>query len=189
MSSSQVGEPGADARLMRALARRDERALAELYDHHAPAMMGVALRILKNRQDAEDLLHDVFFEAWRKAGEYDPRRGTVRSWLLVRVRSRGIDRLRSLDAARRRALLQAPSEAAGAAAVAEWDAPDRARACDALRALPEEQRVLVELCYFEGMTCAEMASHCGIPTGTVKSRLAAAIRKLRQRLVPAESNG
>ena len=111
MSSSQIVEPGADARLMQALARRDERALAELYDRHAPTMLGVALRILKNRQDAEDLRHDVFFEAWRRAGEYDPARGTVRSWLLLRVRSRGIDRLRSLDAARRiRSGTQAPAK-------------------------------------------------------------------------------
>jgi len=187
MSSSHAPEPGADARLMSAIARGDVSALAQLYDHHAPSMMGVAFRILQNRQDAEDLLHDVFVEAWRKARDYDPSRGSVRSWLLMRVRSRGIDRVRTLDAARRHALAQVASAAPDPArAQVGWDAPDRARACAALSLLPEEQRVLVELSYFEGMTCTEMATHCGIPVGTVKSRLAAAMGKLRQRLGSAE---
>jgi RNA polymerase sigma-70 factor (ECF subfamily) len=168
---------------MSAIADGDEGALATLYDRHAPSMMAVAFRVLRNRQDAEDLLHDVFVEAWQKARDYDPARASVRSWLLMRVRSRGIDRVRSLDAARRHAM--APALDAGGELPRTdpaWDAPDRARACAALAELPDEQRVLVELSYFEGMTCSEMAARCGIPIGTVKSRLASAMGKLRARL-------
>lgn len=182
MDQRDRAEAGRDEGLLAAAAAGDETALAGLYDRHASTMLGVALRILKVRQDAEDLVHDVFVEAWQHARDFDPRRGSVRSWLLVRVRSRAVDRLRSLDAARRRGLLAAagePSEEEPAVAPV-WDGVDRARARSALDTLPEPQRVLVELAYFEGMTCSEMAAHCAIPIGTVKSRLSAAMAKLRQ---------
>ena len=172
-----------DASLMAAAAVGDESALAELYDRHAGAMLGVALRLLKVRQDAEDLVHDVFVEAWQKARDFDAGRGSVRSWLLVRVRSRGVDRLRTLQSARRHGLVSAAEgEVETAPVAAVWDTPDRERARKALDALPEPQRVLVELAYFEGLTCSEMASQCAIPIGTVKSRLSAAMRKLRDAL-------
>ncbi len=185
MGAGLAPEPGRDESLMAAAAVGDESALGELYDRHAGAMLGVALRILKLRQDAEDLVHDVFVEAWQKAADFDAERGSVRSWLLVRVRSRGVDRLRSLTSARRRGLLgdgeNAPEEADPKVAPV-WDGPDRERARKALDRLPEPQRVLVELAYFEGMTCSEMAAHCAIPIGTVKSRLSAALAKLREAL-------
>jgi RNA polymerase sigma-70 factor (ECF subfamily) len=175
-----------DERLMARAARGDEAALAALYDRHAAAMLGVAVRILHDRGDAEDLLHDVFVEAWQKAASFDPARGSVRSWLLVRVRSRGIDRVRALEAARRHARARADDPAlAGSATPPAWDAPDRARARAALATLPPEQRELVEMSYFDGMTCSEMAARRGIPLGTVKSRLVAGMAKLRERLLPA----
>jgi RNA polymerase sigma-70 factor (ECF subfamily) len=175
-------ESSRDEGLLAAAATGDSIALASLYDRHAATMLGVALRILKTRQDAEDLVHDVFVEAWQRARDFDESRGSVRSWLLVRVRSRAVDRLRSLDAARRRGLLASVEEhGEGEPAVAPiWDGTDRARAKSALDSLPEAQRVLVELAYFEGLTCSEMARHCAIPIGTVKSRLSAAMAKLRQ---------
>jgi len=180
MRPSPALEPERDESLMAAAAVGDESALAELYDRHAGAMLGVALRLLKVRQDAEDLVHDVFVEAWQKARDFDAARGSVRSWLLVRVRSRGVDRLRTLQAARKRGLVaDAASEAAEVPVAPVWDSPDRERARKALDGLPEPQRVLVELAYFEGMTCSEMAAHCAIPIGTVKSRLSAAMGKLR----------
>ena len=178
-----------DGVLIRAAADGDEAALATLYDRHASAMLGVACRVLRNRADAEDLVHDVFVEAWRKARDFDAARGSVRSWLLLRVRSRGLDRLRSLDAARRHAMA-ARDDASQPSQIAlppAWDGSDQQRACAALEGLPEEQRRLVELAYFEGMTCSEMAAHCGIPLGTVKSRLAAGMAKLRQSLLPSGS--
>ena len=181
MQQASTAESDRDRGLIAAAAAGDEAALAELYDRHASAMLGVALRILKTRQDGEDLVHDVFVEAWQRAGDFDDSRGTVRSWLLVRVRSRAVDRLRSLEAARRRGLLLlAQHEADEASVEPVWDGGDRVRAKRALDALPDAQRTLVELAYFEGLTCSEMAAHCGIPIGTVKSRLAAAMTKLRQ---------
>jgi RNA polymerase sigma-70 factor (ECF subfamily) len=165
------------------VARGDRDALAELYDRHAPAVLRVALRFLGCRHAAEDLVHDVFVEAWGKAADYDARRGNVRRWLLMRVRSRAIDRLRALDTARRHAMqeLRTADETA-VARVPDWDAVDRDRARRALRELPPAQRTLVELSYFEGLTGAEMAERCEIPIGTVKSRLSAALEKLRRSL-------
>jgi RNA polymerase sigma-70 factor (ECF subfamily) len=174
-----------DARSLVEAARGDEAALAALYDRHAPAMLRVASRILQSRQDAEDLVHDVFVEAWQKAGDYDACRGSVRSWLLVRVRSRGIDRVRSLESARRAAAVLPPGSE-GERSEPSWDAPDRERARAALATLPEEQRHVVELGYFEGLTCAEMADRVGVPIGTVKSRLSAAVAKLRRSLAASE---
>ena len=170
-----------DRGLIAAAAAGDEAALAALYDRHAAAMLGVTLRILKTRQDAEDLVHDVFVEAWQRAGDFDASRGSVRSWLLVRTRSRAVDRLRSLEAAHRRGLLMRDEQGPEGASVEPlWDGLDRQRAKRALDALPEVQRSLVELAYFEGLSCSEMAEKCGIPIGTVKSRLSAGMSKLRE---------
>lgn len=164
----------------------EEGALGELYDRHAQALLRVAISILRNRQDAEDLVHDVFVEAWGKAADYDASRGSVRRWLLTRMRSRAIDRLRSLQVARRHAMAEARSPHPGLTAAPQWDGFDRDRARQALLDLPEAQRKLVELSYFEGLTHAELATRCEIPVGTVKSRLSAAMGKLRQSLAAAD---
>ena len=96
-----------DVALVRAMAGGDRRALAALYDRHASYLLALGLRILKNRGEAEDLLHDVFLEVWRSAGDYDLNRGRVRTWLVIRMRSRALDvvksaRVRAATAARRR---------------------------------------------------------------------------------------
>jgi RNA polymerase sigma-70 factor (ECF subfamily) len=184
----EVADVERDHGLIAAVATGDEAALAALYDCHAAALLGVALRILKTRQDAEDLVHDVFIEAWQRASDFDAARGSVRSWLLVRTRSRAVDRLRSLEAARRRGLLaraEASEEETQVAPI--WDGLDRLRAKRALDALPAAQRALVELAYFEGLSCSEMAERCGIPIGTVKSRLSAGMAKLRQEFAESDA--
>ncbi len=177
----------ADRTAIAAVKGGDRAALAELYDRHAGQMLGVAYRILGNRRDAEDLLHDVFIEAWHKAGSYDERRGSVRGWLLVRMRSRAIDRVRALAVAQQYGVARAREEPGRDAGD---DAPDRAvdrsRARRALQALSEEQRTVVELAYFEGQTRAEIAARCEIPVGTVKSRLSAAVINLRKSLARDE---
>jgi len=189
MSLAEHQRRSEDELLLAAVARGDEPALASLYDRHASAMLGVALRVMRNRTDAEDLVHDVFVEAWHKARDFDASRGSVRSWLLLRLRSRGIDRLRSLEAARRHAMAakQQSDDGLPAGVPPIWDTPDRARACAALDGLPEDQRTLIELAYFQGMTCSEMAAHRKIPLGTVKTRIAAGMAKLRQALLPPGS--
>jgi RNA polymerase sigma-70 factor (ECF subfamily) len=171
-----------DLELINAMESGDRHAVGHLYDRHAPAMLGVASRILRDRRDAEDLVHDVFVEAWRKASSFSEQRGSVRSWLLVRTRSRAIDRLRSLEVARRHARSEQAQAGDGGIPVSEdpSSTPDQRRARAALDALPQAQREVLELAYFEGLTCSEIAARCDAPLGTVKSRLAAGMRELRR---------
>jgi RNA polymerase sigma-70 factor (ECF subfamily) len=167
-----------DAALVRAMADGDRGALATLYRRHAPALLGLALRIVRERREAEDLLHDVFLEAWRSARDFDPKRGRVRTWLAIRMRSRCLDHQKSARVSRN-------AGDAGLEVVADERAPaspDHDRVRGALGELAPEQRAVVELAYFEGLSCSEIAARVAIPIGTVKSRLAAGLRALRVRM-------
>ena len=182
-----ASESEIDRSLMAAVATGDAQALASLYDRTAPRLLPAAIHILRDRADAEDLIHDVFVEAWQRSGGYDPKRGTVYSWLLVRVRSRAIDRLRSLKVAQKHAMLQKPIDETRTSQAVDADRRlDGSAARDALAALPRAQREVIELGYFRGMTCSEIAARCDIPIGTVKSRLSAALKQLRSQLAPAQ---
>ena len=172
-----------DEALVRAVANGDTRALAALYDRHAPLMLGLARRIVGGKPEAEDIVHDVFVEAWRRAADYDAARGSVKAWLLLRTRSRAIDFRKSAgvsrtvpagDSAWLATLIDPRSE--------ESEAPDRARLRAVLIALTAEQREVLVLGYFEGLSSSEIASKVGIPIGTVKSRVAAALTALRHAL-------
>lgn len=169
-----------------ALARGDQKALSNLYDRYGSLMMAVAMKILSDRREAEDLLHDVFLEAWRQAKTYDPARGTVRAWLVMRMRSRALDRVRA--AGRAKVVLGDEPETPdrpdpNADPSVE---PDRRTVREALLALPEEQRKVLELGYFGGLTSSEIARHLDIPIGTVKSRVARGLSALRRGLSPEE---
>jgi RNA polymerase sigma-70 factor, ECF subfamily len=166
-----------DRELMNAILGGSRDAVATLYDRHAPRMLGLAARILRDRVDAEDLVHDVFLEAWTRASAYDPGRASVQSWLLMRTRCRALDRARALAVARRHALRMRAPEHNLAGTNVEHLCPK-----GALEALSVEQRQMVQLAYYSGLSCREIADQCGIPVGTVKSRLFAAMLKLRERM-------
>lgn len=175
---------------MEAVGAGDRRAISDLYDRHAASMLGLAMRILRDRSDAEDLVHDVFLEAWKRSTSYSAQQGSLRNWLLTRVRSRAIDRLRSLNVVRRHAHMERVTRQDDPAAAQTDDAstmPDGRRARAAVAALPEPQRVVLELAYFEGLSCAEIAQRCETPLGTVKSRLLAGMRSLRRRFDDQEA--
>jgi RNA polymerase sigma-70 factor, ECF subfamily len=172
----------ADAALVAAMAAGDHAALAALYERHAGPLLALAIRIVRDRREAEDLLHDVFLEAWRRAGDFDPERGRVRTWLTIRMRSRALDHQKSARVARN-------AGDAGLELVVDARAPaspDHARVRAALAALGPDQRAVLELAYFEGRSCTEIAARLAIPVGTVKSRLAAALAKLRGALAAPE---
>ena len=165
-----------DAPLVLAMARGDQAALAELYDRYAFLLLGIAIRIVKDRREAEDLLHDVFLEVWRSAKDFDPKRGRVRTWLTIRMRSRALDLQKSARVSRNAGDdgLEAVADDRDATA-----APDHARIRAVLGELPADQREVIELAYFQGLSCSEIATKVSIPIGTVKSRVAAALAKLR----------
>jgi RNA polymerase sigma-70 factor (ECF subfamily) len=172
-----------DAALVSAMARGERSAIGELYDVHAPLMHALVRRIVGSAEAAEDIVHDVFLEAWRRAADYDPSRGTVRTWLMLRARSRALDYKKSSAVAKSvswdgassaEALIGGPDDAALGA--------ERSRVRDALGGLPEEQHKVLVLGYFEGLSSSEIAERVGVPIGTVKSRVAAALGRLRSAL-------
>ena len=179
-----------EVELVRAMARGDRSALAALYDRFSPALLAVAVRVLGDRREAEDLLHDVFLEAWRHSAEYDPARGTVRAWLLVRARSRALDRRKSAGVARTTSVdPERFNETADDGTNDPSTAPDRTTVRRLLLELTAEQRTVLELGYFEGLSSTEIAERLGVPIGTVKSRVAAALGKLRSGLAMDPKRG
>ncbi len=171
-------EPSDDA-LMCAVARGDRAALATLYDRQAPLLLSLGTRILSRNADsreAEDVLHDVFVEVWKHAGDFDPARASVRTWLCLRMRSRCLDRLRALV---RRKIEWLDEGGMDPAAEELSDGADLARVQPALYRLSPPQREVLVLGYFHGLSTQEMADRLGIPMGTVKSRVAAGLTQLR----------
>ena len=163
------------------VASGDRAALGLLYDRHGPTMMAVGLKILRNPREAEDLLHDVFVEAWKRANTYDPKRASVRAWLHLRMRSRCLDRVKSARWSRSQPLPDREG-AAGSAQPKMEEHADGVRLRAALSKLPEDQQTVLVLGYFEGLSSSEIAERIGVPIGTVKSRVAAAMGKMRKSL-------
>lgn len=169
-----------DIAVLRRLANGDKAALGVLYDRHAPVLLALGLRIVRARREAEDLLHDVFLELWRHAGDYQPERGSVKSWMLLRMRSRCLDRVRSHGYSRVVALEAEPARGG----VAELDERrlDGNKLRGLIERLPAGQREVLALGYFEGLSFSEIATQLDIPIGTVKSRVSAAMQTLRKEL-------
>jgi RNA polymerase sigma-70 factor (ECF subfamily) len=171
-----------DARLIAAVVKGDQGALAGLYDRHASLLLALGARILADRALAEDVLHDVFLEAWHHAAEFDAGRGTVRAWLITRMRSRALDRrgkvVRGARAAQTAARESAPVSSEGIAGA------DRERVRRGVSGLPQELAVIIDLAYFDGLSATQIAERLELPVGTVKSRTARAIATLREQLRP-----
>ena len=153
--------------LLRALQGGDGEALGALYDRYAGWVLALALRILQSRPAAEDLVHDVFLELWQASGDYDPSRGSVRTWLLLRARSRAIDRVRAVR--RQPWTLHDPAVLRAGAPSEVF--PDAERVRRAVLELPAPVRDVLLLAYFGGLSSVEIATQLAIPAGTVKSRL------------------
>ncbi len=173
-----------DVELLKAVALKDESALAQVYDRYRVILFGLLVRILNNRQEAEDVLQEVFLQVWRRAADFDENRGRPFTWLVTLARSRAIDRLRSLAARERVALAGAKeeSEAVSDAASDAYRSEQRGLVTAALAQLPEEQQQALMLAYFEGLTQSEIAARLGTPLGTVKTRMRTGMMKLREAL-------
>ena len=189
---ADVRSPDDDDALLTRVASGDEHALGGLYDRWSPLVFSVCVHILGDDDEAEEAVEETFWQAWRQAERYDVTRGAVATWLTTIARSRALDRLR---ASRRRqeetmSHLSETKRAAVDATTRRGDDPARnAEVAErrvlvrqALLALPPEQREVLELAYFRGLSQTEIAEHTGQPLGTVKTRVRLAMEKLRDRL-------
>ena len=173
-----------DIELLKAIAAKDAAALAMLYDRYRVILFGLLMRILNNREEAEDVLQEVFLQVWRKAADFDQNRGRPFTWLVTLARSRGIDRLRTLSARERLAEAGAreASEQTSDAATDAFKSEQRGLVTNALAQLPDEQKRPIMLAYFDGLTQSEIATRLGAPLGTVKTRMRTGLIKLREML-------
>lgn len=179
-----------DDDLLGAMAQREQQALAELYDRYAAVLYSLALKILGNASTAQDVVQEAFLTAWRKAALYSQKRGNVRTWLIVLCRNLAIDHYRAkMRQASRRVELETIGEiliehdqSPADAAVAKEDGRLLQQA---LEQLPREQRDVIELAYFRGLSQSEIAEATNTPLGTVKTRTRQAMMKLRGYLVQA----
>ena len=176
--------PTADpARLIEQISVGDREAFGHFYDRFAPLVFAFAVRMLRVRSDAEDLLQDVFLQVWHHAGSYSRERGSPEAWLLTITRSRTIDRLRSIRRRDRKLIpMDDPEGIACEPKAEEATAAQDARLMvnSALARLPEAQREVMELAYLDGLTQSEIAARLGEPLGTVKTRMRAAMERLRE---------
>ena len=170
--------------LLTAIAAHDEAALAQLYDRYRAILFGLLMRILNNREEAEDVLQEVFLQVWRKATDFDENRGRPFTWLVTLARSRGIDRLRTLASRERVAEAGAKevSEEVSDAATDAFRSEQRGLVTKALSQLPDEQKRPLMLAYFDGLTQSEIAARLGAPLGTVKTRMRTGLISLRELL-------
>ena len=173
-----------DFELLSRLYAGDVAALDGLYTIHSGYVMAVALRILRSREEAEEVVQEVFWQLWKGKARYDPRRGKVSTWLFTIARSRALDRLRRRRELSNRDPLELLSEEA-ASDDPEVDAfvgERRSRVLTALATLTDGQRRSIELAFYSGLTHSEIAARTGEPLGTVKSRIKRGLARLRDAL-------
>lgn len=178
MSTAEPKTAATDALLVSGIRSGDQRAMTELYDRYSPLVYSVALRVLGDTGNAEDVLQEVFMQLWRNPDLFDASRGNLGAWLAVIARNRAIDALRRRrpDTDIEDVILSVSYDMSSAA--------DRSRAMHKIREvlgnMPDLQRKAVELAYFEGLSHTEIASKTGEPLGTVKTRIRAGLLSLRK---------
>ena len=180
---SSAGAGSETSALIARIAAGDRDAFSRFYDLLAPTAFGLIRRVLRDPDAAAEVLQEVFWQVWREAPQYDPKRGSPEAWLVMRAKTRAIDRLRSIR--RRDRTFVAPVDesvarsseepAENPAVVAE----DRELVRTALAQLPEPQRRVIEMAFFEGLTQSEIAIRLREPLGTVKTRARLGLERLR----------
>jgi RNA polymerase sigma-70 factor (ECF subfamily) len=172
----------ADALAMKRICAGEDAGLTELYDRYSAIAMGMALKIVRDSLEAEDVVHDAFIAIVERADQYRPERGTVVAWLVTTVRNLSLDRARRRI---RRAqiadeeLKHEPAEPVADPESISWMARERTAVREALEKLAPAQRQTLEIAFFEGLSYPEIAEREGVPLGTVKSRAARALAALR----------
>lgn len=180
-----------DQSLLYRIAQRDQVALSALYDRYSRMIYAFALRSLRSPEETEEVVLDVFAQVWRIAERYDSSKSRVDSWLFMLTRSRILDRLRKLQRRTPQSgemldITEIQTAAPGvdpieAAVVSEQQTILK----QVMQALPPEQRLVLELAYYQGLSHSEIATHLGLSLGTVKTRIRLGLNKLKVALEPA----
>lgn len=180
-----------DLELMERAAAGEPAAFAEIYDRHASGLLALAQRMLPRSEDALDLLHDVFLEAWQHVREYDAERASPRTWLIIRLRSRALDRRAraARGASLTEQLVAVPALRTQGDPLAPLHSERQLAVARALGELDGDVRRALELTYFEGLTAVEISVRDGTPIGTVRSRLSRGLEQLRRALDVLEGGG
>lgn len=183
MSRQELQETS-DAGLVVAISRYHQDALAEAYRRHAGAVFGLARRLLSEPALAEEIVQEVFLRLWNTPEKFDPGRGSLRSYLLAQCHGRSVDLLRSDSSRRRREenQLRRAAEAGYDVEHEVWDMAVAEQVHEVIGKLPVNERQAVELAYLGGHTYREVASILSEPEGTVKSRIRAGLKRMRQDL-------
>lgn len=172
-----------DAELLRRVALQDREAFLELYDRYSARLLGLIITVMRNRTQAEDVLQQVMLEIWqRHAAKYSPELGAVDSWLLRLARCRAIDWARSASSRTAVSVETVPDVPTSSAPAATGNDEARQMLAAAVGELPEEERVPMVLAYVNGLTREEIAEQCGVPVGTIKTRLRRGLQRLRESL-------
>jgi RNA polymerase sigma factor (sigma-70 family) len=175
-----------DHGLLALVARGDREAFARLYDRYSAAAYGIALRVVRDRDLAADVVQDAFLAVWRQAATFDAARGQPSHWIMTLTHHKAVDLVRREE--RRRAdALDDRFDAADPSPTADehaWLAVTRDQVRAALARLPDPQREVIELAYFAGYSQSELAERLALPIGTIKSRTFAALKELRGLLAP-----
>jgi RNA polymerase sigma-70 factor (ECF subfamily) len=169
-----------DWSLLARVVQKDDAALAALYDRYSGLVYSEALRILRDKGAAEEILQDIFYQVWRTAEKFDPQRGSLPGWLVVVTRNRAISKLRRRSTSGDDELNENSVACTFNLESAAAQNQLLSRVRGAMQTLPEGQREAIELAYFEGMTHSEIASKTGEALGTVKTRIRSALEVLRR---------
>lgn len=179
-------DPGPDlSRLLTASASGDQDSFAQLYDATAPRVLGLVLRVLRDRAQAGEVTQEIFLQVWRTAGSFDPSRGSALGWLLTLAHRRAVDRVRSVVAQSKRDIAYESRSATTPFDSTAETAEGRMEATEvhaALGALTTTQRSAVELAFFDGLTHSEVSERLGVPLGTTKTRIRDGLRRMRNEL-------
>lgn len=176
-----------ELQLVARLRARDQVALNMVYERYSNVVYAIAVRILGQTADAEDVVVDCFWQVWQQSDNYDTSRGQLRTWIVTIARSRALDRLRAM---RRAPVVSVDDESTFVAAAQATDNPEQeavlgqqaALVRQALASLPREQREALALAYYRGLSQSEIAEQLSEPLGTIKTRIRLGMMKLREQL-------
>lgn len=179
-------QPGTDHELIDRIKLGDKEALREIYSRFSQAVYNLAFRMLRDREDAEEVVQEIFLQVWNKAGTYERTRGAVSTWIINIARSRSIDKLRTLGYRDRNTELDEEKLNSNTdfSRILE-DREEKKNVIEkALYGLPQNQRTVIELVYFDGFTHVEAAKELNEPVGTIKTRLRLGVIKLKEKMAP-----